>query len=159
MIVPPSSGAMIGPAGRLHLSDADLVALTPPGRVLAGSGVRRCSAKATRYPTALLPSQAFRWEAVDARSATATLVDGPLTLTLLFQFNDAGLIDSVRAEARGARIGKKMVMIPWGGRWSDYQTRDGKTVLDTGDIAWLWPEGRRSDFRGTVTSMRYEYLP
>ena len=48
-------------------------------------------------------------------SAKATMVDGPLTLTLLFRFNDAGLIGSFRAEARGGMVGKKMVMAPWEG--------------------------------------------
>jgi hypothetical protein len=62
----------------------------------------RYFAESPWYPTALLPSQGVRWEAVDDASASATLVDGPITLTLLFRFNDAGLIASVRAEARGA---------------------------------------------------------
>lgn len=32
------------------------------------------------------------------------MVDGPLSLTLLFRFNDAGLIGSFRAKARGGMI-------------------------------------------------------
>jgi hypothetical protein len=100
-----------------------------------------------------------RWEAVDNRSANATLVDGPLTLTLLFRVNDAGLIDSFRAEARGGMVGKEMVMAPWEGNWSNYQTRDGMTVPFTGEVAWMRPEGRRPYFVGTVTSLSYEYSP
>jgi hypothetical protein len=53
------------------------------------------------------------------------------------RFTDAGLIDSVQAKAPGAEVGEKMVMIPWEGRWSDYQTRDGMTVPNTGEVAWL----------------------
>ena len=64
------------------------------------------------YPTALLPSQGVRWEAVDDHSANATMVDSPLSLTLLFRFNDGGLIGSFRAEARGGMVGDKMVMAP-----------------------------------------------
>ena len=109
------------------------------------------------YPTALLPSQGVRWAAVDDRSANATLVDGPLTLTLLFRFNDAGLIDSARAEARGAMVGKEMVMLPWEGRWSNYQERDGMIVPFIGEVAWLRPEGRKPYFLGTITSLTYEY--
>jgi hypothetical protein len=100
-----------------------------------------------------------RWEAVDDRSASATLVDGPLTLTLLFRFNDADLIESARAEARGAVVGKDMVMIPWEGRWSNYQTRDGMKVPITGEAAWLRPEGRKPYFLGTITSLTYEFSP
>ena len=111
------------------------------------------------YPTALLPSQGVRWEAVDDRSANATIVDGPLALTLLFRFNDAGLIDSFRAEARGAMVDRKMVMAPWEGHWSNYQTRDGVQVPFTGEVAWMRPEGRRPYFVGTVTSLTLEFSP
>jgi len=86
-------------------------------------------------------------------------VDGPLSLTLLFRFNDAGLIDSFRAEARGAGVGKEMVMIPWEGNWSDYRARDGMTVPFTGEVAWVRPEGRKPYFIGAVTSLTYEFSP
>lgn len=111
------------------------------------------------YPTALLPSQGVRWEALDDRSANATIVDGLLTATLLFRFNDAGLIDSVHAEARGAMVGKEMIMTPWEGSWSNYQTRNGMTVPFTGEVAWVRPEGRKPYFLGTIASLTYEFSP
>ena len=129
------------------------------GGEIARGEFMRFFAEAAWYPTALLPSQGVRWEAVDDRSANATIVDGPLTLTLLFRFNNAGLIDSFRAEARGAGVGKEMVMLPWEGRWSDYQSRDGMTVPFTGEVAWMRPEGRKSYFVGTVSSLTYEFAP
>jgi hypothetical protein len=119
----------------------------------------RYFAEAAWYPTALLPSQGVRWEAVDDRSANATIVDGPLTLTLLFRFDEAGLIVAARAQARGAMVGKKMVMVPWEGSWSNYQTRDGMTVPITGQATWLRPEGRKTYFLGNVTSLTYEFSP
>ena len=127
------------------------------GGELARGEFMRFFAEAAWYPTALLPSQGVQWEAVDDASANATIVDGPINLTLLFRFNDAGLIDSFRAEARGTGVGKDMVMLPWEGRWSDYQTRDGMTVPFTGEVAWVRPEGRKPYFRGTVTSLTYEF--
>ncbi|MDB5729024.1 MAG: hypothetical protein JWQ00_2229 [Noviherbaspirillum sp.] len=119
----------------------------------------RFFAEVAWYPTALLPSQGVRWEALDDRSAHATIVDGPLALTLLFRFSDGGLIDSFRAEARGGIVGKEMVMAPWEGSWSNYQTRDGMTVPFNGEVAWIRPEGRKSYFRGAVTSLTYEFSP
>ncbi len=119
----------------------------------------RFFAETAWYPTALLPSQGVRWEAVDDRSANATIADGPLAVTLLFRFNDAGLIDSFRGEARGAMVGREVVMIPWEGSWSNYQKRDGMTVPCTGEVAWMRPEGRKPYFRGTVTSLTYEFSP
>jgi hypothetical protein len=129
------------------------------GGEIARGEFMRFFAETAWCPTALLPSQGVRWEALDDRSANATVAEGPLTLTLLFRFNDAGLIDSFRAEARGAMVGKEMVMAPWEGRWSNYQTRDGMTVPFTGEVAWMRPEGRKPYFRGTVTSLTYELSP
>jgi hypothetical protein len=119
----------------------------------------RYFAEAAWYPTALLPSQGVRWEAVDDASANATIVDGPITLTLLFRFNEAGLIGSFRSEARGGMVGKEIVMAPWEGNWSNYQTRDGMTVPFTGEVAWMRPEGRKPYFVGSVTSLVYEFSP
>jgi hypothetical protein len=109
------------------------------------------------YPTALLPSQGVRWEAVDERSANATLADGLLQLTLLFRFNDEGLIESGVAQARGRTVGGNIVMTPWEGRFSDYQQRDGMLVPISGEVAWLTPEGRKPYWRGAATALSYEY--
>jgi hypothetical protein len=127
------------------------------GGDIARGEFMRWFAEVVWYPTALLPIQGVRWEAVDDHSANATIVDGPLTLTLLFRFNDAGLIGSFRAEARGGMVDKKMVMAPWEGNWSNYQTRDGMQVPFTGEVAWMRPEGRRPYFVGTVTSLTFEF--
>ena len=110
-------------------------------------------------PDRLLPSQGVRWEAVDDRSANATIVDGMLTLTLLFRFNQAGLIDSVRAEARGAMVGGKVVMMPWECSLSGYEVRNGMTVPTTGEASWIRPDGRRPYFRGTIKALNYEFAP
>lgn len=145
--------------GLLHAAVLGLftVAELHGGGEIARGELMRFFAEAAWYPTALLPSQGVRWAAVDDRSANATIVDGPLTLTLLFRFNDAGLVDSFRAEARGAMAGKEMVMVPWEGSWSGYQALDGMTVPRAGEVAWLRPEGRKPYFRGAITSLSYEF--
>jgi hypothetical protein len=117
----------------------------------------RWFAEAAWYPTALLPSQGVRWEAVDDQSANATVVDGPLSLTLLFRFNAAGLITGFRADARGGLVGQSMVMAPWEGNWSNHQVRGGMQLPHTGEVAWMRPDGRRPYFIGTVTAMVFEH--
>lgn len=129
------------------------------GGDIARGEFMRWFAEVPWYPTALLPSQGVRWEAVDDHSANATMVDDPLGLTLLFRFNDAGLIASIRAEARGGMLGDKMVMAPWEGIWSNYQTHDGVQVPFTGEVAWMRPEGRKPYFVGTVTALTFETSP
>ena len=129
------------------------------GDEMARGEFMRFFAETPWYPTALLPSQGVQWAAVDGTSANATIVDGSVTLTLLFHFNDAGLIDSVRAEARGGMVGKEMVMRPWECGLSDYQVRDGMTVPISGTAAWVLPDGRKTYFRGTVKTLTYEWAP
>jgi hypothetical protein len=130
------------------------------GGEIARGEFMRYFAEAAWYPTALLPSQDVRWEAVDDASARATIVDGPITLTLLIRFNDAGLIASLHAESRGASVGKDgvMVMLPWDCRWSDYRPQDGMLIPMIGEVAWERPEGRKAYFVGHVKKLRYEFL-
>ncbi len=129
------------------------------GGELARGEFMRYFAESAWYPTALLPSQGVRWQAVDETSAKATIVDGTITLTLLFRFNEAGLIDTVRAESRGAGVGKDMVMLPWDCGLSDYQRQDGMLIPRRGEAAWIRTEGRKSYFVGTVKALSYEFLP
>ena len=129
------------------------------GGDMARGELMRFFAETPWYPTALLPSQGVQWAAVDATSAKATLVDGAITLTLLFHFNEMGLIDSVRAEARGGMVGKEMLMRPWECGLSDYQVRDGMTVPISGTAAWVLPGGPKTYFHGTVTKLSYQWAP
>ena len=128
---------------------------------IARGELMRYFAESPWYPTALLPSQGVRWEAVDDASANATIVDGPITLTLLFRFNDAGLIASVRADARGAGVGKDgaMLMLPWDCGLSDYRPQDGMLIPMIGEAAWVRSEGRKAYFVGQVQKLHYEFLP
>ena len=129
------------------------------GGEMARGEFMRYFAETPWYPTALLPSQGVHWAAVDDTSANASIIDGPVTLTLLFHFNDAGLIDSVRAEARGGMVGKEMVMRPWECGWSNYEVRNGMTVPLSGEAAWVRPDGRKTYFIGAVKSMVHEFAP
>lgn len=124
---------------------------------VAEGELMRFFAEAAWYPTALLPSQNVRWEAVDAHSARATLVDGKTTLTMLFTFNDQGVIASVRADARGRTVGDKVIPTPWQGRFWNYQERDGMLVPLNGEVEWLLPEGPKPYWRGSVTEIAYEF--
>ncbi len=151
----------IAGVGRLHAAVLGLFTVADvqgDGEIARGE-LMRYFAEAIWYPTALLPSQGVRWEAVDDRSANATLVDGPIALTLLFGFDDAGLVASVHADARGAGVGKDLVLLPWECRASNYQWRDGMRVPTRGEAAWLRPEGRNPYFIGDLTSLVYEFAP
>lgn len=126
-------------------------------RDLAEGEFMRFFAEAGWYPTALLPSQGVHWAALDDHFATATLMDGKVSVTMLVSFNEAGLIESVCFEARAALEGNTVVATPWEGRWSNYQERDGMLVPLTAEASWLRLDGRKPYWRGTITSITYEF--
>lgn len=135
-----------------------LIDLRGGGDVAQGE-LMRFFTEAACCPTALQPNQGVRWEAVDEYSARGALVDGPLSLTLLFRFDNKDLIESARAGARGRTVGRTFVMTPWKGRWSNCQERDGMGMPMTGAVAWLVPEGRKTCWRATISSLRCEFAP
>jgi hypothetical protein len=99
---------------------------------------------------ALVPAQStrrFPGESTQDRSARNALLAEEI----------ADRLGSGRGAGRHGRQGNGHA--PWEGSWSDYQTRDGMTVPNTGEAAWLRPEGRKPYFRGTVTSLSYEFAP
>jgi hypothetical protein len=156
--------AYIAGEGILHPAVLGLFALNglrgsrpEPGGVAHGEFMRFV-AEAAWYPTALLPSQGARWTAVDERSAQVHLDDGAIGVSLLLRFDaGSGLIDSVRAEARGRTVGERVVLTPWEGRWWDYAEHSSMKVPMSGEVAWSTPDGRRTYWRGRITALAYEF--
>jgi hypothetical protein len=147
----------IARVGRLEASVMGVLSLADQQGTgeLARGELIRYFAEAAWYPTALLPSQGVQWSAVDEHAADATLVDGPFEVTMRVSFDDAGLIRSSRFEARGMAVGKKIVSMPWEGRWSDYARRGGMRVPLSGEAAWCLPQGRKPYWRGAVDSITF----
>jgi hypothetical protein len=80
--------------GSLHASLIGLFTVADVrGTPAAAQGeLLRFFAEMPWYPTALLPSQGVRWEAIDNASARATVTDGATTVSLVFRFNPEGTI-------------------------------------------------------------------
>jgi hypothetical protein len=106
------------------------------------------------YPTALLPSQGVRWEAIDNTSARATVTDGATTVSLVFRFNPDGTIKTMRAEAR---YRDKLTAMPWSGRFWNYSTCNGMLIPLEGEVGWEYPDGIRLYYKGKVTEINYEF--
>jgi hypothetical protein len=130
---------------------------------LRGSGdaaegeLMRVFAEAAWYPTALLPSQGVHWKAINDRSAYATMIEGNISVTMLFSFNEQDLIDTVSAEARRRIINGKFVPTPWQGHFWNYEERGGMLVPLDGEAAWLLPEGAKPYWRGHIVESVYEF--
>jgi hypothetical protein len=153
--------AYVASEGILHPAIGGLFTLIDlrGGGDVAQGELMRFFAEAAWYPTALLPSQGVRWEAVDDTSARATLTDGAITLTLTFRFAADGTIASARAQSRGRTVQGKVIPTPWEGVWSQFAERGGMRVPLSGEVAWLTPEGRQPYWRGTITALTFEFAP
>jgi hypothetical protein len=151
--------AYVAGEGILHASLLGLfsvVDMRGTGEIAEGE-LMRFFAEATWYPTALLPSQDVRWEARDDRSARATLEEGDISLTMLFTFDERGLIETVSVKERGAAVGDKIVPTPWRGRFWNYEERGGMLVPLNGEVAWVPPEGEKPYWRGHITEIAYQF--
>jgi hypothetical protein len=145
--------------GVLHASVLGLFSVADmrgSGEVAEGE-LMRFFAEAAWYPTALLPSQGVRWEAAGDRSAHATLTEGDRTVRMLFTFDERGLIDTVRAEARGRAVGGEVVPTPWRGRFWNYEERGGMLVPIDGEVAWQLPGGEKPYWRGHIAEISYRF--
>jgi hypothetical protein len=150
-------------AGSLHVSLLGLfnVADVRDTPAAAQGELLRFFAEMPWYPTALLPSQGVRWEAIDDTSARATMTDGATTVSLVFRFNAEGTIllqrgyanETMRAEARR----DKLTTMPWSGRFWNYSTRDGMLIPLQGEVGWEYPDGIRLYYKGKVTEINYEF--
>ena len=139
---------------------ATLFGLVPLARLEGGGAIAegellRWLAEAPWYPTALLPGQGVEWVAIDDRSAEARVTDGAVTARLVFRFGADGLVEGVRAAARGRTVGAGIVPTPWVGRWWGYERQAGMLVPMAGEVAWELPEGLRPYWRGRVVSLDY----
>lgn len=131
-----------------------VVEMRGTGEVAEGE-LMRFFAEAAWYPTRLLPSQGVSWEAVDYHSANATLSEGDHAITMLFTFNEEGLIDTVRAERRGRTVGGEIIPTSWLCRIWNYEERGGMRVPLDGEVAWILPEGEKPYWRGHITEITY----
>ncbi len=131
----------------------------PPTPELAEGELMRYLAEGAWYPTALLPSQGVVWEAVNEMQAQATLRDGDVTVTLLFTFNNEGLLDTVYADGRYREQDGVQVATPWQGRFWQYEQRDGMLIPLAGEVSWLLPAGPLPYWRGDIEAIRFDYVP
>ena len=123
---------------------------------IARGELLRYLAEAAWYPTALLPSQGVRWEEAGEFSASATLKDGDIAVTLLFIFDQGGLIKTVRAAARGRVVEGVSIPTQWECRLSNYERRGGMRIPMEGEVAWLLTGGTKPYFRCRITNICYE---
>lgn len=123
---------------------------------LAQGELMRFLAEAAWYPTALLPGQGVRWTAIDASQAKATLTDGATTVELVFTFDAAGLIETVRATGRYRDVDGQAIATPWEGRFWNYEWRQGVRIPVDGEVAWISDGQPQPYWRGHLKEIEFE---
>jgi len=78
-------------------------------------------------------------------------------VTMLFTFNEKGLIDTVYTDSRGRIVDDKIVPTPWQGRFWNYAEHSGMLVPLDGEVAWLLPDSIKPYWRGHITKIDYEF--
>jgi len=153
--------ALLASGGSFRLA---LFGLLPLKRIASSEGLTQAQrlrflAEAVWYPTRLLPSQGVRWEAIDAESARATLIEGEARASLVFSFDANGLVRSVRAEARARLVGKALVDTPWEGRFWEYRQHGGMLIPVQAESAWIENGRRIPDWQGRISEIMYKFVP
>lgn len=124
---------------------------------IAEGELMRYLAEAVWYPTAVLPSQGVRWQAIDDSRATAELTVGETTVSLTFEFDTEGLISSVQAASRYRDVEGKPVPTPWQAQFRSYEIREGIRIPMEAEVAWELPTGMFSYWRGRISQISYEF--
>lgn len=139
--------------GSLH---ARLLSVVPvadadPGPEMNEGELLRYLGEAVWFPTALLPAAGVEWEAIDDRSARATIADRGTTASLVFHFDDDDLVERVTAAQRYRQEADDVA--PWTGYFEDYRRVDGVRIPTRAAVAWTLPDGDRPYWRARITSI------
>ncbi|MGH7548258.1 MAG: DUF6544 family protein [Gemmatimonadales bacterium] len=138
-------------SGRVSLVSAISMASDSGRQELNSGSLHRYLAEAVRYPTALLPSAALQWSAINGTKAMATLTDAGITVSLEFWFNDAGEVTGIYSPGRWGRFDGEYVQTPWEGHFRTYQERNGMLVPTEGEVGW-YSSGAWRSFGGAGSS-------
>ncbi len=116
----------------------------------------RYLAESVWFPTALLPSQSTKWEAIDDNTAIAILKDGVNEVSLKFYFNNEDEIIKVTSK-RYRLINDTYKLVSWTGYFSNYQRRNGILIPLEGKVEWNLPQGSFAYWKGRVVDIKYKH--
>ncbi len=123
---------------------------------LNSGALHRYLAEAVWYPTALVPGSGVVWSAINEHSALATLTDKETTVSLEFQFNEAGEVKGIFSPGRFSRVDGRYERKAWEGHFRDYQLQDGMLVPQYGEVGWYEDRGLELVWKGNLIDARYE---
>jgi hypothetical protein len=122
---------------------------------MAQSALARWLGEAVWFPTALIPGQELRWEAVNDSTARATVADGSVSATAEFRFAPTGEITRMAA-LRYRDVDGGAALTPFEGHYGENFRHAGVLVPRTAEVAWLLPDERFPYWRGRAEQVEYE---
>lgn len=143
-------------SGQVALLSAFPVSRASGTPEMNSGSLHRFLAEAVWYPTALLPSEKLRWDAIDANRALATLTDHGISVSLEFRFAETGEVTGIYTPGRWGTFGGRYEQRPWEGHFRRYAERDGALVPTEGDIGWYVDGTWHAVWIGTITEFNAE---
>ncbi len=145
--------------GHLHASLGGILTVADPASdpALDEGELMRYLAEAPLYPTVLLPGRNVEWTPIDDRSARATIVDRGTTASLVFHVNDRNEVERVTGERPFMNEDGTYERRSWNGYWHTYEERAGIRRPVDGEVAWTYPDGEESYWRGHMET--FEHRP
>jgi hypothetical protein len=149
--------AYVGGQGSMQASIYGLYELVDQAATpeLNAGALQRFLAEAVWLPTALLPSAALSWTPRDERSATATLVDGATSVSLLFEFNAEDDVVRISGE-RYKEAGGAYALRPWVVSCGEHRERSGLRIPVWCEVAWLDAGQPAPYWRGRIAAITYQ---
>ncbi len=117
--------------------------------------LRRWLMEAPTYPMAFLPGGPVTWQAIDEKSARATLSEGDLTTSVIAWFNEDGSLDRIEAEEDGD------LTTPYHGS-GEYAARSDYRMVEGVRVPMGFTIARRANgkiypfWKGRLTSVNFE---
>jgi hypothetical protein len=117
-----------------------------------GSMVRYL-AETVWFPTAAL-SDYIKWEAIDSTSARATMTNGGISASGVFQFNERGDVSHFEAQRYGEFDGKYS-METWSIAMMDYRSFHGVRIPASSEVTWKLKSGNFTWFKVEITDLEF----
>lgn len=127
-----------------------------PSPELNAGELMRYLGESVWFPTALLPNNGVKWEAIDEHSAEATLDHRDTTASLRFHFNDQHEVVRVSGVRPYLTENGAYESTRWTGYWGNYREKNGMRIPTEGEVEWNRPDGDLPYWRATLEEIEHE---
>ncbi|EAR09012.1 DUF6920 family protein [Reinekea blandensis] len=112
----------------------------------------RYLAEAPWYPYRLLPSASLRWQGINASQARATLTDDDTSVSVVFTFDDTGLITQMDA-TRYRDVDGRLILTPWQGQLWNYKHHNDVLIPMSGHVGWRINDSTQLYWKADIVSI------